>query len=306
MRKHHQPAWVWLAFLAAALLGVLVWLGPGAPPGGGSGHPLRGAAAPHRQKAGLHATPPRSGRPSPPDAGAGEGRPEGPAEAPGAPPGPRLAVVIDDVGYEIDPVRELLALGTPLSFAVIPHQRYSRRAAQIAYERGQEVLVHLPMEPLEYPLHDPGQGALLSTMDKQEMRTALRQALRSVPHARGLNNHMGSRLTADPEAMRLLMQELARRHLYFLDSRTTRDSVALTQARGAHVPCLERHVFLDARPERGFIEAQLGRATERARQQGSAVAICHPRPGTLEVLRRELPRLRERGVTLVLASELAS
>lgn len=227
-------------------------------------------------------------------------------EAPGAPPGPRLAVVIDDVGYEIDPVRELLALGTPLSFAVIPHQRYSRRAAQIAYERGQEVLIHLPMEPLGYPLHDPGQGALLSTMDEQEMRTALRQALRSVPHARGLNNHMGSRLTADPEAMRLLMQELARRRLYFLDSRTTRDSVALTQARAAHVPCLERHVFLDARPERGFIEAQLGRAAERARQQGSAVAICHPHPGTLEVLRRELPRLRERGVTLVLASELAS
>lgn len=229
---------------------------------------------------------------------------QGAPQEPGAPEA-RLAVVIDDVGYEMDPVRELLRIDAPLSLAVIPHQRHSRRAAELIHRRGREVLVHLPMEPIEYPRKNPGEGALLSSMNAEELRLTLRAALAGVPHARGLNNHMGSRLTAIPRAMRLLMEELGDRGLYFLDSRTAGDSVALGAARAASVPCLERDVFLDARRERDFVEEQLRLAAEQARRRGRAVAIGHPHPVTLEVLRRELPRLQAEGVRLVFASELA-
>lgn len=278
MAARRTPAWVAPALAAAALLAVLAWLGARPPKPSGTRRPaatIDTAPAP---------------------------RPGGQAPAAQA----RLAVVIDDVGYEMGAVRELLEIDAPLSFAVIPHQRHSRRAAEMVHRRGREVLVHVPMEPLEYPRHDPGEGALLSSMDAGELRRTLGEALDAVPHARGLSNHMGSRLTANLPAMRTLMQVLGERRLYFLDSRTAAGSVALQAAREASVASLERDVFLDARRERGFVEEQLRRAVERARRRGRAVAIGHPHPATLEVLRRELPRLRSRGVRLVFASELAS
>jgi len=236
-------------------------------------------------------------------------RPEasrGRRERPAVPPRGLLAVVIDDVGYKMGPVRDVLAIEVPVTLAVIPHLRHSRRAAELAHKRGREIMLHLPMEPVDYPRMNPGDGALLAGMDAEEMRRTVREALASVPHASGLNNHMGSRLTASAPAMKLLMEELDEHRLYFLDSRTRADSVALEAARAARVRCLERDVFLDARRDRPFIEEQLERAVERALSRGSAVAIGHPDPLTLEVLRQELPRLQARGVRLVFASELAS
>jgi len=231
--------------------------------------------------------------------------PPQPAPRPSPPPA-RLAIVIDDVGYDMRPLRDILDIDAPVSLAVIPHQRHSRRAAELAHERGLEVLVHLPMEPVAYPRRDPGEGAVLSRMDAEEMRRTVNEALQAVPHARGLNNHMGSRLTASPEAMRILMRAIGERRLYFLDSRTAPDTVALEAARAARVPCLKRDVFLDARREPAYIASQLQLAAEHALRRGRAVAIGHPHPETLEVLRRELPRLRQMGVSLVFASDLAS
>jgi hypothetical protein len=232
-----------------------------------------------------------------------------PAPAPAAGGGAaaaRLAVVIDDVGPRLAPLRPLFELGLPLSIAVLPHQLHTRRAAEMARRRGLEVLVHLPMEPLAYPQEDPGPGALLSSMDAGEIRETLRQALAAVPHAAGLSNHMGSRLTRDRRALDLVMVELRQRGLYFLDSRTTPLSAAEEAARRAGVRFAARDVFLDEVAERRAVAAQLRRAVGEARRAGAAVAIGHPLPATVEVLRRELPGLALQGVRLVFASELAS
>jgi hypothetical protein len=218
----------------------------------------------------------------------------------------RLAVVIDDVGPRLGPLRALLDLRLPLSIAVLPHQRYTRRAAEMAHRRGHEVLIHLPMEPLAYPDEDPGAGALLSSMDGDEIRGSLRRALDVVPHARGLSNHMGSRLTRDRRAMRVVMTELGEHRLFFLDSRTTPRSVAEQAARRAGVRFVARDIFLDEVAEPQAVAEQLRRAITEARHRGGAVAVGHPHAATLEVLRRELPRLAPQGVRLVFASELAS
>lgn len=229
--------------------------------------------------------------------------------------GPRVALVIDDLGQRLTgPAAELLALPVPLTLAVLPGLPHSREvAAQAA--RGideptaarRELLLHLPMQPLDYPATDPGPGALLVGMDPVEAVARLDRALAAVPGATGVNNHMGSAATADSLLMSVLMEALAARGLRFLDSLTTPHSVAAQAARRAGVPCARNRLFLDADPaDEATISARLAELVAVARHAGSAIGIGHPHAATAAVLAREVPRLEAEGVRFVTVSELST
>ncbi len=217
---------------------------------------------------------------------------------------PLLAIVIDDMGRDVERARAFLDLPFPVALSVLPHLRHSRDVAALAVRRGAVVLLHLPMEPKSYPDTDPGPGALLRGMDEGEVRTIVREDLEQVPGAVGVNNHMGSRLTELAEPMEWVMAELKRRNLFFLDSLTTAHSVAAREAGRAGVPWLRRAVFLDNERTRTAIGSQLRRAVSRALRAGQAVAIGHPYRVTLETLREWAPRFEESGVRVVPLTDL--
>lgn len=202
-----------------------------------------------------------------------------------------LALVIDDVGNAARPVRTLLGLGVPITYAVLPHTPHGRALADEARAAGAEVILHMPMEPLD-PSAKLGPGALLEAMRDWELRAALIDALAWIGETGGVSNHMGSRLTADRAKMREVMGVLARHGLYFLDSRTTAATVALDAAREAGVRAVERKVFLDDDRSTAAIEAALDAAVARARAGEDVVAIGHPYKETVEVLARRAPELR--------------
>lgn len=227
--------------------------------------------------------------------------PEGPP--PAAPPsGAYVALVIDDLGRRPADVDDLAALGVPLTYAVLPFESHTAQVAAALRLRGAEMLLHLPMEGREGA--DPGPGALRQDMGDGELRAAVRRALAAVPGAAGVNNHMGSVLSADRRAMRVVMGELGSRRLFFLDSRTTADSVAYATARADGMPAAERDVFLDADLSADAVRYQFRRLLELARRDGAAVAIGHPHPVTLQVLRQEVPPAVAAGYDFVAVSLL--
>lgn len=216
---------------------------------------------------------------------------------------PRLAIVIDDWGYPWQEAERFLQLPVPLTVAVIPHLPLSRQHARQAAAYGHEVILHLPMEPLadSVPLEP---DTLRVGMSPVEILSIVDRALRSLPEARGINNHMGSKATAEPAVMHPLLADVARRGLFFLDSYTSPRSV-VSQVAAAHgVPVAVNRVFLDHHADEEFVVAQLYKAMDVARREGEAVAIGHVRPGTYKALVRVLPELEASGIRLVYASEL--
>lgn len=223
----------------------------------------------------------------------------------GTSPSPRLAVVLDDAGNSLDVVPRVAALPPAVAVAVLPNAPH---AAEVARALGgeREVLLHMPMEPGPGTVPGPGPGALTVGLGPEEVRDRLEAALAVVPLARGVNNHMGSRATTDRQLMGLFMEELRRRGMYFIDSRTTPDSVALVVARQVGVPAAERDVFLDVVVEPEAIRRALQRAVGDARTAGWALAIGHVHPVTIATLEVELPRLAAEGVRLVPPSRVMS
>ncbi|MCZ6695843.1 MAG: divergent polysaccharide deacetylase family protein [Acidobacteria bacterium] len=283
-----------LAALLAGSVALLSWLERGPVEPGRSHSPLAHEIRPAAEVSPLgadHQTVPAS--PSDPD------------WVDAGPPAPRIAIIIDDVGYLERPALELAGMGLPLTFAILPFQRYSRSLTDKLSASGHEVILHLPMEPEGYPLNNAGKGMVGPEMRVGEITLILEKALRDVPHASGISNHMGSRATADPVLMKTVLGLLLRRGLYFLDSRTTADSVAFQMARKMGVPALQRAIFLDGKRDESYIENQFRNLLLEARANGSAVAIGHPYPATIAVLKRSAALLQREGVRLVPASELA-
>ncbi len=213
-----------------------------------------------------------------------------------------LAIVIDDVGRELHLFEQLLALRFPLTFSVLPGAVYAPGAQlrlRADRRRYREILLHLPCEPEDPAKMREGletDELFLRLGDPPErLRAALAAALARVPGAVGVNNHMGSRLTADRAAMDALMPELKARGLVFLDSRTTAASEGLAAAAAAGVPALARDIFLDADPAPAAVLAQLERAAQRARDRPTVI-IAHPSQAVVEVLRDGLPRLHAAGI----------
>jgi polysaccharide deacetylase 2 family uncharacterized protein YibQ len=215
----------------------------------------------------------------------------------------RLAIVLDDAGASTEVMREVERLPLAVAVAVLPNAAHSAEVARALGAEGREVLLHMPMEPLENHGPGPGDGAVEVGLQPGEVRARLERALGVVAAARGVNNHMGSRATADAATMRDVMVVLADHGLYFLDSRTTSDTVAERVARESGVPALHRDVFLDVVSEPDAVRRALEQAVARARFQGSAVAIGHVHPLTLELLAVELPRIMG-DVRLVRPSQL--
>lgn len=228
-----------------------------------------------------------------------------PAEAASetAPGRPRLAIVIDDLGNDRAQADSLFRLVYPLTISVLPHEANSGEIAEEAHRRGYQVMLHLPMasnagdkdEPIE--LH-PG-------MPSPEVEKTFAAMLDTVPYAAGVNNHEGSLGTADQKLMDELMPLLRERKLFFIDSRTSAATVAETAAHAAGVATTRRNVFLDDEQSVPAIRKQFALAIRDAREKGSALAIGHPHPETLEALGEMLPEAERQGVRLVFASDLA-
>lgn len=221
-----------------------------------------------------------------------------PATAPDA----RLVVIIDDLGENLASAQHLAGLDIPLTFSVLPGSTRTSEIATLAENLGLELLLHLPMQPLD-PLIDPGPGALYVGMTPEEISSVLSSDLEQVGRAVGVNNHMGSRFTSDLQGMRVVMQELAERGLFFVDSLTTPKSKARQTALSQGVPYLERHIFLDNEQDVLATLFQLRKAEGLALRQGLAIAIGHPYPTTLEALSLWASD-RDRRVRLISLGEL--
>jgi polysaccharide deacetylase 2 family uncharacterized protein YibQ len=220
-----------------------------------------------------------------------------------APPTPRVAILIDDIGYQPAADLDALGLAGAYSYAVLPHAPHGARFSAAANALGRDSLLHLPMEA-EHSNNLLGPGALRRRMDETAMTTTLAAALASVAPVVGINNHMGSRLTREPRAMRRLALSLGRAapRLFFVDSRTTPRTVAADVLRKAGIPVLERDVFLDHLRNPSAIRRQLERLVRLAHRRGSALGIGHPYRETLSVLRGFRPGAA--GVRLVPVSAL--
>jgi polysaccharide deacetylase 2 family uncharacterized protein YibQ len=194
-----------------------------------------------------------------------------------------LAIVIDDLGENMQAVHALLGLRIPLAFAVWPHARYARETALAAHAAGFAVLIHQPMESRNATA-GTGPDPLRAGMPRERMEAIFRQSLARVPHAEGLNNHMGSRFTSRPEGVRLFCEIVANSGLFVLDSVTHPASVLYEEARAAGIPAARREVFLDAEAGKRAALARL-REAERLALGRQVVAIGHPRAETLAALR---------------------
>ncbi|MEH0874496.1 divergent polysaccharide deacetylase family protein [Pectobacterium cacticida] len=213
----------------------------------------------------------------------------------------KLSIVIDDFGYRPHNENLILALPTAISIAVLPNAPHAREMAIKAHRQGREVLIHLPMAPIsKQPLE---RDTLRPDMSGAEIQRIIRQSIDNVPYAVGLNNHMGSAMTASRPGMQKVMQALSAYPLYFLDSMTIGSSQSSQAAVGTGVNVIKRNVFLDDSQNEAAIRKQFARAVHIARRSGYAIAIGHPHPATVRVLQQMLPTL-DADIVLVRPSQL--
>lgn len=217
---------------------------------------------------------------------------------------PLISIIIDDMGYSPGSLVRLATMPGPLTLAFLPNAEGTPSMLERVRPTAFELMLHLPMEPLGDA--DPGPEALLVSLDEAEIRRRVRAAMRAVPGASGVNNHMGSRFTADASRLAVVMDELRRHGVFFVDSLTNPASLAESQANAFGLPATRRDIFIDHVAEPAAIARQLRLIELVARRDGSALAIGHPYPETLAALERWLPTLERRGFRLVRASELVA
>ena len=216
---------------------------------------------------------------------------------------PAISIIIDDMGKRLDAGRRVLALPGPVACAFLPQARYTPSLANTAHAVGKEVMLHLPMDSVDRRPLDA--GAVTLDMTEQQFVSTVKADLAAVPHVIGINNHMGSLLTRHPGHMLWLMRLMqSQAPLFFVDSRTTVETVARLVAMENGVPASERNVFLDNQLDTGEIAVQFDRLLQLARKQGTALAIGHPNALTLAVLEQRLPELEQQGIRLLPVSEL--
>ncbi|MBH0093470.1 divergent polysaccharide deacetylase family protein [Pseudoalteromonas sp. K222D] len=213
----------------------------------------------------------------------------------------QIAIVIDDIGYHQRDL-ELLTLPGQVSYSILPHTPYAQAFATLASKTNKELLLHIPMQALNGK--ELGPGALTLNMNKEQIQQILGTALASLPQVKGVNNHMGSALTQQGQAMRWIMEVLKKRHLYFLDSRTTELSQAQNAANFLGVENIGRHIFLDNITTPEQLQLRLDELKQHATEHKFAIAIAHPYPETIAFLRHVLPQLSKQGFELVPVSKL--
>jgi uncharacterized protein len=216
---------------------------------------------------------------------------------------PKVAIIIDDIGYDRYIAQKFLELDAVLTFSILPYSPHEKGIARLAHLKGFDVMLHLPMEPDEYPLIDPGPGVLLTSMSPDQLINQLNEDLDAVPFIKGVNNHMGSKMTTKAPQLHQVFSILKKRGLYFIDSRTTVDTLCRPSAQLLQIPFAQKDVFIDHIPEPGFIRKTIHRLIKIAKRHGEAVGIAHPHTETYEVLREMLPELKEK-TKLVRASDI--
>ena len=245
-------------------------------------------------------------QPIPPAPGPAARLPEEPRkekEPPPAPP-PRLALIIDDGGYNVDKIKAIMETGRPLTLAVLPSTPHARETALLAHRGGAEVMLHLPMEPKESDRYSLEKDTVLSGMDKNEVQEILQRGLKEIPHVRGVNNHMGSKATEDVRLMRVLMEILKKEGLYYVDSHTSSRTVGPQAARQVGVAFGNNDRFIDPEKDLEAIKKAIRLAMKKAKQEGKAIAIGHPHPLTARAIREMIPEIEAAGIKLVHASEV--
>jgi polysaccharide deacetylase 2 family uncharacterized protein YibQ len=215
---------------------------------------------------------------------------------------PKIAIIVDDIGYDVDLAMELINLRQKLTLSIFPQLLHSRHIAETAHKLGFEIMMHLPMEPGENLRRNP--GFISQEMSRKQLFWMLDRDLDSIPYVIGVNNHQGSKMTRDEDTMEIVMGYLATKHLFFIDSRTTSDSIAYAVAQRSGIKSAENNVFLDNEKECDYIRERMDKLIKEAQEKGKAIGICHAHPVTIEALRETLPLLEQQGVRLVYASEV--
>lgn len=216
---------------------------------------------------------------------------------------PRIALIIDDIGFSQSRAREFLGLGIPITFSILPRLEMTRDLAFEIREKGHEIMLHQPMEPYD-PHMDPGPGALYLGFPGDKIDSIIEENIDSVPFAVGVNNHMGSKFTECQKEINDALRVINRVRLFFIDSLTTSHSMAYRTARKLHMPSAFRNVFLDNIPNESAIHYQLHNLIKCAFKFGHAIGIGHPYPETARALGRFLGDFKKSGVSLVHASQI--
>lgn len=215
----------------------------------------------------------------------------------------KVALIVDDMGYSLEAINELCSMGLPLTVAIIPYSPLASEIATISRQHGLEVILHLPLEAINNE-GNHSKGMITAEMSEEEVIAIVEKNLDQVPYIRGVNNHMGSKITADSQLMNIILKRLKDRDLFFIDSRTTSNSVAYTIAQNLNIPSAYRHIFLDGELNESYIKGQLIELFRRAQKNGFALGICHPTKETLKVLKESFYLVDEYGLQPVLASQI--
>lgn len=216
---------------------------------------------------------------------------------------PRIAIIVDDIGYDRAVVKKFLSLNLPITLSMLPKSPFAKSILGEARKNYVEIMLHQPMEPFEYPRINPGPGTLLTSMTPDELVRQLIQNLDEMPFVSGVNNHMGSKMTANASNMRQVFSILKQRNLFFIDSRTTEKTVCRPSADLLQIPFGERDVFIDHLQDSTFIKKQLYELVRIATEHGDAIGIAHPYTKTYQVLKTALPDLKQK-VQFVPVSEI--
>lgn len=218
----------------------------------------------------------------------------------------QVAIIIDDIGNDLQPVKNLLKIDAAITFAVMPLCPHSREAAESLHAANREILLHLPMEPKSYPREKPGNGALFTEMNEKEIVFQLNKDLAAVPYVVGVNNHMGSKFMDDEEKLRLVFEVLKKKNMFFVDSRTTPDSKAYPASQKTGLPFASRKIFLDNNHNYKDIYKIINQIAgdTQAGDVSPIIIIGHPHPETIRAIRDGVRIFREKGINIVPVSQL--
>jgi len=216
---------------------------------------------------------------------------------------PRIAIIIDDIGYDKKIALALCELDSDITFSILPFAPFGKYVSEKLHAMGAQLMLHLPMEPVGYPNADPGPGAIFTNMSPDTLLEQLRKNIKDVPHIAGVNNHMGSELTTHSDQMNQIFTILKKEKLFFIDSRTSKKSHCRASARLFRLKFARRDVFLDNVQNTSYITGQFTKLINLAKKHGSAIGIGHPYDATLKTLSKELPKLKNK-VEIVRASVL--
>ena len=216
----------------------------------------------------------------------------------------QVAIIIDDIGYDLKPVKELLKINADLTFAILPLCTHTREAAEMFHRAHRETLLHLPMEPVSYPREKPGNGALFTDMNDEELVFQLEKDIADVPYISGVNNHMGSKFMMDEKKLTIVFNKLKKNKLFFVDSRTSADTKAFVTAEKVGLPIAARKIFLDNNRDYNEIYNNVINIAKKDGDVSPVILIGHPYPETIRAISDAMKVLREKGVSIVPVSQI--